>query len=260
MLFFVVLSAVDVATPLSATYFLRADTSGITGARPVSQWTYFYVCGDGNTDCGPAEPALPLGHAWAADPPVAPPAALLGSYGGGTTSYYFWYMWRFGWVFYLLGLFFDVLAFFSGFVACFGRLGSAVAALTSAIALFFLSIAVSMMTYVSSPPSPHPDPVDANRPLPLPSAVFVKMRDAFLADGRDATLGRYAFGFSWGAWAALLLATALFGVGIRRAGASAAGAGAADGVTSRGRWRRTRSTRSRKSYDMGSRRVKEEYP
>ncbi|KAK2075333.1 hypothetical protein P8C59_009466 [Phyllachora maydis] len=237
MLFFVVLSAVDVATPLSATYFLRADTSGITGARPVSQWTYFYVCGDGNTDCGPAEPALPLGHAWAADPPVAPPAALLGSYGGGTTSYYFWYMWRFGWVFYLLGLFFDVLAFFSGFVACFGRLGSAVAALTSAIALFFLSIAVSMMT-----------------------AVFVKMRDAFLADGRDATLGRYAFGFSWGAWAALLLATALFGVGIRRAGASAAGAGAADGVTSRGRWRRTRSTRSRKSYDMGSRRVKEEYP
>lgn len=79
------------------------------------------------------------------------------------------------------------------------------------------------------------------------SATFVKARDAFRADNRTAEIGRYAFGFSWGAWAALLIATVLFFLGTRRS----------DGVTTR-RWRR-KSTRSRRSYDVGSRRVKEDY-
>jgi hypothetical protein len=67
-------------------------------------------------------------------------------FGDYTTSYYFFYMWRFGWVFYLIALFFEVLAFFAGFVALCGRLGSAIAGLVSLTAFFFLSIAVSLMT------------------------------------------------------------------------------------------------------------------
>lgn len=36
------------------------------------------------------------------------------------------------------------------------------------------------------------------------------MRNHFTRDGRDAHLGRYAFGFSWGSWAALAISTVLF--------------------------------------------------
>jgi hypothetical protein len=64
-LFFIVLSGVKNTTPLNKTYFLQADTSTIAGSgRPVSQWTFFYICGEGNTDCGSPVPALPFGYAW----------------------------------------------------------------------------------------------------------------------------------------------------------------------------------------------------
>ncbi|KAI1379917.1 SUR7/PalI family-domain-containing protein [Hypoxylon crocopeplum] len=228
MLFFVILSAVTTTSPLGQTYFLSADTSGITGARPITQWAYFYICGADNVDCSGAWPAPPLGWAWSANPTGAP-AELIGSHGGDTTSFYYYYMWRFGWVFYLIALVFSVLAFFAGFVACCGRLGSAIAGLAALVALFFHTIAVSLMT-----------------------AVFVRMRNAFMANGHDASLGRYAFGFSWGSWTALLIATILFCVGIR----------GGDGDTNyagRRRWGRQRSVRSRRSYDLNGRRVKEEY-
>lgn len=65
LLFFVILSGVKSTTPLNKTYFLQADTSGITGARDLSQWTYFHICGSGNTNCSKASPAMPFGHAWA---------------------------------------------------------------------------------------------------------------------------------------------------------------------------------------------------
>ncbi|KAF3069126.1 Protein SUR7 [Daldinia childiae] len=226
MLFFVILSAVTDTSPLRQTYFLSAQTGGITGARSVTQWTYFYICGEGNIDCSGAWPAPPLGWAWSANPANAP-SSLIGAHGGDTTSSYFFYMWRFGWVFFLIALVFSVLAFFAGFVACCGRLGSAIAGLGALVALFFHTIAVSLMT-----------------------AVFVKMRNAFIASGRDASLGRWAFGFSWGSWAALLIATILFCLGIR----------GSNGESHTGRrWGRQRSVRSHRSYDMNGRRVKEEY-
>lgn len=227
MLLFVILSGLSPNPPLNNTYFLEASTLGISGARSVSRWTYFYICGAGNTDCGPAQAALPFGAAWDGEPANAPPEELVGGHGGATTSFYYFYMWRFGWVFYLITLFFEVLAFFAGFVACCGRLGSAIAGLVALGALFFSTIAVSLMT-----------------------ATFVKARNAFLADGRDAHIGTYAFGFSWGAWAALLIATLLFFMGVR-----------SDKASTGGGWRRSRrrSTRSRRSYDVGGRRVKDEY-
>lgn len=65
MIFFVILSGVTTTSPLQDTYFLRADTAGITGARDTSQWTYFHICSPGNVDCTRASPAMPFGHAWA---------------------------------------------------------------------------------------------------------------------------------------------------------------------------------------------------
>ncbi|KAK3298623.1 SUR7/PalI family-domain-containing protein [Chaetomium fimeti] len=186
LLWFVILSGVTHTSPLRQTYFLRADTSGIEGARSISEWTFFKVCGDGHTDCGPSRPGLPLGDAWASNARNAP-SDLIGGYGNGTTSFYYWYMWRFGWVFFLIALFFEVLAFFAGFLALCSRLGSALTGLISLVALFFLTIAVSLMT-----------------------ATFVKMRDVFIREGRQASLGRYGFGFSWGAWVLLLISTVLF--------------------------------------------------
>jgi hypothetical protein len=77
-MFFVVLSGVTNHTPLNRTWFLQADTSNIAGSpRPLSQWTYFFVCGDHNTDCGSPVPALPLGYAWRGGSAGAP-AALVG--------------------------------------------------------------------------------------------------------------------------------------------------------------------------------------
>ncbi|KAJ3552072.1 hypothetical protein NPX13_g11204 [Xylaria arbuscula] len=78
------------------------------------------------------------------------------------------------------------------------------------------------------------------------------MRDQFNSVGRSARIGTYAFGFTWGAWAAIFIATILFCIGIR---------GKKDNYAPSGsRWgRRNRSVRSRRSYDLGGRRVKEDY-
>lgn len=234
LLWFVILSGLTHTSPLRETYFLRADTSGIQGARPITQWTYFKTCSDDNTDCGPARPGLPLGDGWASNARGVP-SDLIGSYGNDTTSFYYWYMWRFGWVFFLVALFFEVLAFFAGFLALCSRLGSAFTGLISLVALFFLTIAVSLMT-----------------------ATFVKMRNVFLSNGRAASLGRYAFGFSWGAWAALLISTILFCLARhKRRDTTAVAAAPATTGGSRRRWPFGRRTASRRSYD--GRRVKDEY-
>ncbi|KAI8221495.1 Protein SUR7 [Colletotrichum sp. SAR 10_99] len=226
LLMFVILSGVKDTAPLNKTYFLQANTAGITGARDVTRWTYFYYCNDENTGCWGPWPAPAFGWAWSQNAANVPPA-LEGGHGGGTTSTEFYYLWRFGWVTYLIALFFTVIAWFSSFLACCGRLGSALAFMVSAAALFFLSIAVSLMT-----------------------ATFVKARNAFRAAGHDAEIGTYAFGFSWGAWAALFIATFFFFIGIR----------GDKGHKGPSRFSRKRSVRSRRSFDVNSgHRVKEDY-
>lgn len=230
MLFFVILAGVSNVAPLNNTYFLSADTSGITGARDTTQWTYFFMCGSGNVDCSRPSPALPFGSAWDSNPSDAP-SELIGAHGNGTTNVYYYYMWRFGWVLYLISLFFAVVSFFTGFMSCLGRLGAALAGLSTLVTLFFYTIAVSLMT-----------------------AVFVKARDAFRAADRDAEIGMYAFGFSWGAWVALFISLILFCGGVRDKDAGYGGYGGGPTFS-----RRRRSVRSRRSYDMGGRRVKEDY-
>lgn len=89
-------------------------------------------------------------------------------------------------------LFFEVLAFFASVLAFFGRLGAALTFVICAIALFFYTLAVSIIT-----------------------ATFVEARNRFHDAGRSAQIGAYAFGFLWGSYAALILSTVLFALGIR---------------------------------------------
>jgi hypothetical protein len=65
-------------------------------------------------------------------------------------------------------------------------------------------------------------------------------RNDFRSAGLDASLGVYAYGFSWGAFAALLIATILFCVGGRM--------GKDNTKSSGGYFGRKRSTRSRGSF------------
>jgi len=249
LMFFVVLSGVTDTTPLNKTYFLRADTSSIAGARPISQWTYFYVCGDRNTDCGSPVPGLPLGYAWVGGGAGAP-AELLGSHGKHTTAYHYYYMWRFGWVFYLMGLTWTVLAFFSALLAPFSRLASGLSGAILVVGLFFYTLGVALMT-----------------------SEFVQARKRFTDAGMSAKVGRYAFGFSWGAWAAMFLATVFLFLGCGAGGSRddkvrstrptrTNGATTGGGLGNIGFFRRQRSRRSaRGSFvdNESQRRVKDEY-
>ena len=85
------------------------------------------------------------------------------------------------------------------------------------------------------------------------------MRNVFVSEGRDASIGKWAFGFGWGAWAALLISTVLFCLSRRKR--SDAASVAPTTTTARPRrtwpWQRGGTTASRRSYD--GRRVKDEY-
>ncbi|SCV35326.1 related to FMP45 Cell cortex protein involved in sporulation [Fusarium fujikuroi] len=150
-LWFIILSGLTSTTPFDKTYFLRADTGGISGAREVTQWNFFYICGAGNNDCDGARAAPVIGRAWDSNPRNAP-SSLVGGRAGDTTSNRQFFLWRFGWVFILITLFFETLAFFTGFIACCGRLGAGISSIMSMFALFCSSVAMSLMTYVSLAP------------------------------------------------------------------------------------------------------------
>ncbi|KAK3191209.1 Eisosomes component [Lecanicillium sp. MT-2017a] len=220
-LFFIILAGVSDSTPLNKTYFLRADTSGIDGARDVSQWTFFYICGKDNENCGDAKAALPFGWAWNSDAGSDVPEGIRGTHDGTNNKFYL--LSRFSWVFILLSLFFGVITFFSSFLACCGRLGSAIASAVGMLTLLCHSVASALTT-----------------------VTYVLGRDKFKADDRDASLGKYGFGFLWGSYAALLISVVLFSVGTKKDHAGGGGGGA-------GRfWRRGPSRRE-------SRRVKDDY-
>ncbi|KAF5546108.1 hypothetical protein FMEXI_5793 [Fusarium mexicanum] len=227
-LWFIILSGLTSTTPFDKTYFLRADTGGISGAREVTQWNFFYICGAGNNDCDGARAAPVIGRAWDSNPRNAP-SSLVGGRAGDTTSNRQFFLWRFGWVFILITLFFETIAFFTGFIACCGRLGAGISSLMSMFALFCSSVAMSLMT-----------------------ATWVLARNAFHRDGRSASIGRYAFGFAWASWATLLIATILFCLGMR-------GDKSSSGGYSGRSWRRRRSVRSSHGPGYEGRRVKDDY-
>jgi hypothetical protein len=77
------------------------------------------------------------------------------------------------------------------------------------------------------------------------SVTYVQGRNRFQSADREASLGKYGFGFLWGSYAALLIAVALFGSGMSKDKSSGGGGG-------RRFWQRGVSRRE-------SRRVKDDY-
>jgi len=130
--------------------------------------------------------------------------------------------------FYLVALFFGACALITGLLALCTRFGAYISGLNASIALFFQTLAAALMT-----------------------AWTVEGRNAFRANGTQANLGKYAYGFTWAAMACYLLATVLFCVG---------------GGVSKNKNSAPKRTRSTKSMSRGSfidsesqRRVKDEY-
>jgi hypothetical protein len=142
--FFTILSGAINSAPLDRFYFLEASTSGITGARNPSRWTFFAICGADptsghNANCGAVVPALPF------DPP-----RNFGTQNGvpqqfiGTHQYY--YLSRFMFAFYLIALVFGAIALLTGLLALVSRLGGYISSMTTSIALFFQTLAATLMT------------------------------------------------------------------------------------------------------------------
>lgn len=186
LMLFVILSGVRNIPPFSKTWFLQVNSSGITGSEhALTQWTYLFICGARNQNCGSPVPALPIGYAWPGGSQDVP-KNLLGSFAKNTTSKYFYFMWRFGWVSYLMALVFASAGWIVAIVSVWTRVGIGISGLLITSGFFWHSIAASLMT-----------------------TAFVKARDSFHQIGVDANVGSYAFGFTWGAWIALLLSMIL---------------------------------------------------
>jgi len=214
--FFVLLAGAVNGSPLSSVYFLQADTNGIANSPGgLTRWTFwnaYSVDMNGNTISGDVHPAFPL------DPPSNFGTTNNIPAGFIDTQYYY-YMTRFMFAFNLIGLFFAVLALFTGLAALCSRIGSYLSSFLTFVALVFDILFAVLMT-----------------------TAYVKGRDLFMADGRSADLGRYAFGFVWAAVALLMLATVLFCMGGAFSKSSEYGSSAGR------RFGRKRSTRSRGSF------------
>ncbi|KAK4989444.1 Eisosomes component [Elasticomyces elasticus] len=222
----VILSGAVAGNPLDLVYFLEATTNGIKGARNPTRWTFFSICGvvnGRNGNCGAIVPALPF------DPPrnfgttSGIPAPFIG-------THTFYYLSRFMFAFYLVALFFAAIALFTGLLALFSRIGAFLSGFNTMVALFFQTLTATLMT-----------------------AWTVLGRNAFNANGQTATLGNYAYGFTWAAMACFLISTILFCAG----GAT----GKNDTYQKKSYFGRKRSTRSRGSFidNESQRRVKDEY-
>ncbi|KAL8945674.1 MAG: hypothetical protein Q9183_008019 [Haloplaca sp. 2 TL-2023] len=127
--------------------------------------------------------------------------------------------------FVLIGLFFAVCALFLGLISLCSRIGSFLTSGTCSVALFFQTLAAALMT-----------------------AAFVEGRNTFRADDRTASLGRYNFGFMWGAVAALFLATLMECIGGVTGKKDKTYSSRTGGKKFFGRKKSTKSNRSRGSF------------
>jgi hypothetical protein len=144
MMIFVALGGVKDISPMNKVQFLTADTSSIPGARAQSQWTFMYVCGAGNKDCGSPVPAMPVGYAWVGNTKNAP-SGIVGSFGKHTTAKFYYYMWRVGWSFLLIGLLFTAFTIISGLLA-FTKIGSGFSGLLALAAVGSQGLGAILMT------------------------------------------------------------------------------------------------------------------
>ncbi|KAI9760345.1 MAG: hypothetical protein M4579_001749 [Chaenotheca gracillima] len=178
----VILAGTRDANPLNQIYFLRADTGGIQGAPPMSQWTLWNYCDASqnglNTNCDGIHPAYPF------DPPRNFNTNISSPF-EGTHKYY--YLTRFMFAFVFIAVFFAVMSLFTGLLALCSRLGGAISGFLASIALFFQALAAALMT-----------------------AAYVMGKNSFKSIGRDSSVGIKAFAFEWAAVACLFIATILF--------------------------------------------------
>lgn len=167
-------------------YFLQADTSNIPNAPATSRWTFWNYCDSDSSSarelCNGISPAFPL------DPPSGRnfgtedgvPAQFIG-------TRKFFYLTRFMFAFVLIGIFFAACSLLTGLLALCTRIGAFISGALNMMGLFFQMLTAILMT-----------------------VAYVQGRDAFRSNGNEANIGRYSFGFMWGAFAALLLSTVLF--------------------------------------------------
>jgi len=184
LLLFVVLAGVTDSTPFNKTFFLSLDLSKFQGAISSpsgdGHYTLWGICASddsGNSiNCPHASPAYPF------DPST--------NFAGGTPTNiassinFFYYMSRFAFAFYLIALVFSAISFLTGLLALCSRLGSAVSTIFAFLGFIFAAAAASLST-----------------------AWIVIAKNDLVNAGIDASIGNYAIGFSWGATAALFLAS-----------------------------------------------------
>ncbi|PNS15929.1 hypothetical protein CAC42_4330 [Sphaceloma murrayae] len=224
---FVILSGTTAGTPTDLSYFLEASTTGVDGARNPSRWVYWGICGANgirNVDCGALVPAHPFDPVRNFGTESNIPEQFV-----GTNRFYL--MSRFSWVFFLVALVFAAFALMTGILALCTRLGAYISGFNAMVALVFQILAAALMT-----------------------AWSVEARNIYRSNNQDANLGRYGYGFTWGAVAAFMLSTVLFCIG--------GSVGGSDKHTSgKSRFGRKRSTRSRGSFvdSESGRRVKDDY-
>jgi len=191
MIFFIILAGAENHTPLNQIYYLWADTSKISGAPPISEWTLWNVCtsssmtGGGNTMmCGKVKPANPF-----------LPQQNFGT-STGVPDYFlshhrtFYYLSRVTFAFYLISLFFMVSSLATGLLALCSRLGSAISSLTAAWACFCLTVTAALMT-----------------------SFVVLGRNHFRSAGISSGIGIKNMAFTWASVACLFIASALYCLG-----------------------------------------------
>jgi len=175
------LAGIKNVNPLNRIFYMQADTSGISGAPPLTRWTLWNRCGVSNgvnSDCTGNHPA----YAFQPDVNFGTTSGVPSSLMNHHSRYY--YLSRFAFAFFFIATIFSGLAFLSSIGALFSRLVAGCTSILTFIAFITDVIAASLAT-----------------------ALYVQARNAFKRDGYTAHLGVKLFAFAWTTVACLFLAS-----------------------------------------------------
>lgn len=176
MLIFLVLSGSTNTFPFNKFYWVRADTSGISGAPSEAAWTFWGVCefsDFGSCTEGPAFPISPVDN-------FGTTAGVPQDFITNRNTYY--YLSRFSFAFILLGLAFSAFALLVNVLGFCLLVIDKIVIFLVVFALVFLAAAASMQT-----------------------AVSVLARNAFSNAGLSAHIGVKSTALLWTAFACILL-------------------------------------------------------
>lgn len=176
LLIFLALSGSTNHFPFNKFYWVRGDTSDISGAPSEAAWTFWGVCEYGDySQCtnGPAYPISPVDN-------FGTSKNVPHDFVKNRDTFY--YLTRFSFAFLLLGLSFTGFAFIIDVLGfCFTVIDKVVICLV-VVALFFVSGTAALQT-----------------------AANVLAKNAFKNDGKSASIGVKSMALIWAAEAALLL-------------------------------------------------------